>query len=78
MKTCAENHSLCYRNLHLAVSLARYEFLLSRDKKTELNENLSTCAENQSLLQSLQTAALLARCKFCFQWTKKWNSNENL
>ena len=53
-------------------------WVLLRWTKTELNRNLSTCAENQSLLQSLQTAALLARCKFCFQWTKKWNSNENL
>ena len=46
-------------------------WVLLRWTKTELNRNLSTCAENQSLLQSLQTAALLARCKFCFQWTKK-------
>ena len=53
-------------------------WVLLRWTKTELNGNLSTCAENQSLLQSLQTAALLARCKFLLSRDKKTELNENL
>ena len=53
-------------------------WVLLRWTKTELNGNLSTCAENQSLLQSLQTAALLARCKFCFQGTKNGTQRKSM
>ena len=38
-------------------------------------KSFNMCRKSQSLLQNLQTAALLARCKFCFQGTK-WNSTE--
>ena len=43
----------------------------------ELNGNLSTCAENQSLLQNLQTVALLTSVNFAFNG-QKMELNENL